>query len=278
MRFLPALLFTLLFISSCISEDPVLTSEEEIVQIEEYINSNNLSTQLTDSGLYYQITGPQNGAEVNFSFLSVFTFKQFLLDGTIIVNAETTPVSAFPDQLVPGLAEAFEFLRKGDTGIFLMPSNLAFGPFGGGGVPASTPVGFEITLLECHPDLFTYELSQIQRYLVDNNLSAESNVSGLHYIIEEPGEGDHPAQDARVEVHYRGFLLDGTVFDQTNDAPLSISLDRVISGWQEGIPLFKRGGRGLLLIPSAIAYGVTGQGGIPPNTPIAFEIELVDFD
>ena len=72
--------------------------------------------------------------------------------------------------------------------------------------------------------------------------------------------------------------MDGTVFDQTNDAPLSISLDRVISGWQEGIPLFKRGGRGLLLIPSAIAYGVTGQGGIPPNTPIAFEIELVDFD
>ena len=67
------------------------------------------------------------------------------------------------------------------------------------------------------------------------------------------------------------------MFDQTTSGPATFPLSRVIAGWQEGIPLFKKGGKGLLLIPSTIAYGSRGAGSIPPNAPIAFEVELVDF-
>ncbi len=278
MRLLPALIFALLLINSCKSDDDRVTIEDEVALIDAYVRSNNLSTQVSNSGLYYEISGPQTGQTINPRALAVFELKQFLLDGTILVETSTTPAAAIPAQLFPGLVEGFSLLKKGDTGIFLMTSDLAFGSSGGNGVPPNTPVGFEITVVECHPDLLSYEISQIQNYILDNNLTAQATTSGLHYVIEEPGEGDHPTSTSRVSVNYKGFLLDGTVFDESNDAPLSIALTQVIAGWQEGIPLFKKGGKGLLFIPSSRAYGANGQGPIPPNTPIAFEIELVDFE
>ncbi|MGB0931483.1 MAG: FKBP-type peptidyl-prolyl cis-trans isomerase [Chitinophagales bacterium] len=122
---------------------------------------------------------------------------------------------------------------------------------------------------------------QIEAYLTANNLSAvaEETASGLHYIIEEEGVGPHPTTSSVVTVHYRGTLEDGTVFDSSYERgqPSSFSLGAVISGWREGMLLFKRGGSGKLIVPFELAYGSTGNGDIPPNTIIIFEIELFDF-
>ena len=118
-------------------------------------------------------------------------------------------------------------------------------------------------------------------FLEDNNLTtdAQSTDSGLYYVIEKPGSGSHPPEGATVIVHYRGTLLNGNVFDSSysNGTPITISLNSVIKGWKEGIPLFKRGGKGLLIIPSALAYGNSGNGSIPANSVLLFEIELIDF-
>ena len=108
----------------------------------------------------------------------------------------------------------------------------------------------------------------IQTYLSENNLVADSTSSGLHYIITDPGSGNaNPELSDRVQVKYKGYFTNGDVFDQTQAGQsISFQLNGVIAGWQEGIRLFTKGGKGVLLIPSYIAYGPAGRGGIPPNT------------
>ncbi len=81
-----------------------------------------------------------------------------------------------------------------------------------------------------------------------------------------------------MKVKYKGYLTDGTVFDQTTGSlSATFSLSGLIEGWQEGIPLLKKGGKGTFFLPSALGYGPSGAGSIPPNTVLIFEIELLDF-
>ncbi len=122
------------------------------------------------------------------------------------------------------------------------------------------------------------DIKKIQEYLNDNNLTAQSTPSGLHYIITEPGTGGHPNISSTVTVNYTGKILkNGDVFDQTNGTPRTFPLADLIEGWQEGIPLLRKGGKGTFLVPSALGYGPYGKGDIPANAPLIFDIELVNF-
>ena len=116
----------------------------------------------------------------------------------------------------------------------------------------------------------------IQDYIEENNLDAKTTTSGLWYVIEDPGTGDQPAVSDEVRVHYKGYLIDGGVFDQTTTQPAEFPLANVIEGWQIGIPLFKEGGNGILLIPSHLGYGDRSVGSIPANSVLIFEVELVE--
>lgn len=120
------------------------------------------------------------------------------------------------------------------------------------------------------------EDQQIQDYLKKKNWTAQVTAEGLYYIIDSTGTGTNPAINNTVTVKYKGYLLDETVFDQST-AGVSFGLAQVIQGWQIGIPKFKKGGKGKLLIPSSLGYGSSGAGSIPGNAPLVFEIELVSF-
>ncbi|MBI5915748.1 MAG: FKBP-type peptidyl-prolyl cis-trans isomerase [Bacteroidetes bacterium] len=124
---------------------------------------------------------------------------------------------------------------------------------------------------------FEKDIEKIQEYLADNNLTADSTASGLHYITEVEGTGGHPTIDDDVTVFYKGYYLDGKVFDQTGTDPVTFPLKNVIFGWQEGIPLFQKGGKGKLFLPSGLAYGPTPPPGVRKNAVMIFEVELVDF-
>ena len=115
----------------------------------------------------------------------------------------------------------------------------------------------------------------IKDYIEANNLDAEPTGSGLYVVINEEGSGFNPTQNSTVSVFYKGYFTDGEVFDQTGSEPLTFSLNQVIEGWQEGIPYFKPGGSGILLIPSALGYGSERVGDIPANSVLIFDIELV---
>jgi FKBP-type peptidyl-prolyl cis-trans isomerase FkpA len=118
--------------------------------------------------------------------------------------------------------------------------------------------------------------STIQKYIGDHGLNATATGSGLYYIISTQGTGASPDQNAMVTVSYTGTLTDGTIFDASTPTGASFQLSGVIKGWQEGMPYFKKGGKGKLLIPSALGYGSQGSGSIPPNAVLIFDINLID--
>lgn len=102
--------------------------------------------------------------------------------------------------------------------------------------------------------------------------------SGLQYKVLEEGEGAKPEADDTVTVHYRGRLLDGTEFDSSyeRDQPATFALNSVIAGWTEALQLMSPGAKYELYIPAELAYGPGGNGPIPPNSALIFEVELLE--
>ena len=106
--------------------------------------------------------------------------------------------------------------------------------------------------------------------------------SGLFYKIHDSGKGKNPKNGDLVSVHYKGMLIDSTVFDSSyqRNKPIEFTLGvgQVISGWDEGISLLKKGAKATLVIPANLAYGPSGAGGvIPPNATLIFDVELESF-
>ena len=102
--------------------------------------------------------------------------------------------------------------------------------------------------------------------------------SGLQYEVLESGKGDSPKASDNVEVHYTGKLIDGTVFDSTVErgVPASFGVTQVIPGWVEALQLMHEGDKWRLYIPSDLAYGPNGAGGvIGPNMTLIFDVELL---
>jgi FKBP-type peptidyl-prolyl cis-trans isomerase FkpA len=115
----------------------------------------------------------------------------------------------------------------------------------------------------------------IQQYIADHNLTATKTASGLYVVIDDPGTGASCNSNSDVKVSYKGYFTNGEVFDSSSAAGIQFNLQQVIEGWTEGIPYFKEGGYGKLLIPSALGYGRNGSGNIKPNTVILFDVKLL---
>ena len=104
--------------------------------------------------------------------------------------------------------------------------------------------------------------------------------SGLQYEVMTIGTGEKPAATDKVEVHYHGTLLDGTVFDSSVDRGQTITfgLNQVIKGWTEGLQLMPIGSKFKFTIIPELAYGDRDMGSIPPNSTLIFEVELFDIE
>ncbi|MCF2874433.1 MULTISPECIES: peptidylprolyl isomerase [unclassified Tenacibaculum] len=121
-----------------------------------------------------------------------------------------------------------------------------------------------------------------QKELLDSVAAGyDETPSGLRYKILQNGEGKQATKGAMVSVHYKGQLLDGTVFDSSykrkQPIDFAVGVGQVIAGWDEGIQLLKVGDKARLVIPSNLAYGEAGAGGvIPPNATLIFDVELMN--
>ena len=119
---------------------------------------------------------------------------------------------------------------------------------------------------------------EIKDYLAKNNLTAQRSTSGLYYIINEQGTGTQPTAASNVTVAYKGYFTNGNVFDQSKAEGISLSLNKVIRGWTEGIPYFKAGGSGVLLVPSHLGYGSYNYGPIPGGSVLIFDVKLISVN
>jgi peptidylprolyl isomerase len=112
--------------------------------------------------------------------------------------------------------------------------------------------------------------------------AANVTTSGIHYIITQEGGGTKPKQGETVSVHYRGMFLSGDIFDasEAHGGPIELPVGegRVISGWDEMLLDMRAGEKRTIILPPETAYGEhgAGNGAIPPNTWLVFEMELAD--
>ena len=113
-----------------------------------------------------------------------------------------------------------------------------------------------------------------------NNVGVNETESGLQYKILKEGYGGFPTIDDEVKCHYHGTLLDGAVFDSSVERrlPAVFPVNGVIQGWKEALQLMPVGAKWQLFIPSELAYGDQGAGGlIGPNATLIFEVELLEI-
>ena len=119
-----------------------------------------------------------------------------------------------------------------------------------------------------------------QAFLAENGKRPEvtTTASGLQYEVVAEGAGESPAASDQVVVHYTGKLIDGTVFDSSVERgePATFGVTQVIPGWVEALQMMKPGAKWRVFIPSNLAYGPQGAGGvIGPNATLIFDVELL---
>lgn len=115
---------------------------------------------------------------------------------------------------------------------------------------------------------------------LEENAKAEGikvTESGLQYLVVKEGEGIKPTATDAVTVHYTGRLIDGTVFDSSEERgePATFAVGQVIPGWVEGLQLMSEGSAYRFFIPSELAYGAHGAGPIQPNSVLIFDVQLI---
>ncbi|GGD09855.1 FKBP-type peptidyl-prolyl cis-trans isomerase [Aquisalinus flavus] len=202
------------------------------------------------------------------------------------------PVMESLGVFMTGLREGVKTMQQGGRAEIVIPPALAFGEAGtpDGEIGPNEAVVFEVELLDVttvdelqqrFDALVAEKAAEAQAFLDEN--AAEEGVmatgSGLQYQVVEKGNGTAtPDATDIVEVHYRGTLLDGTVFDSSYDRGETIEfpLNRVIPGWTEGLQLMSEGDTYRFFIPPALAYGPDGNGRIGPNEVLVFDVELID--
>ncbi len=117
---------------------------------------------------------------------------------------------------------------------------------------------------------------------LEKNKTAEGvkvTASGLQYVVVKEGTGATPTKADTVKCHYKGTLTSGEQFDSSYDRgqPAEFPVGGVIPGWTEALQLMKVGAKYKLFIPSELAYGASGRPGIPPNSALVFEVELMEI-
>ena len=132
-------------------------------------------------------------------------------------------------------------------------------------------------------DRIKKEREKEHKMLKDLSKGFSKTSSGLLYKFEKENNSQKPSNGNKVKVHYKGMLLDGTVFDSSfkRNQPIEFTLGigQVIKGWDEGILLLGIGDKASFIIPSDLAYGASGAGGIiPPNATLFFEVELISAE
>jgi len=123
-------------------------------------------------------------------------------------------------------------------------------------------------------------LEEGTKFLAENKKkpNVKTTESGLQYQILRQGNGPKPGATDIVLAHYVGTFLDGKKFDSSYDRgqPAEFALNGVIPGWTEGLQLMSKGSKFKFWVPAELGYGAEGQGNMPPNATLVFEVELQD--
>ncbi|MDA3943884.1 MAG: FKBP-type peptidyl-prolyl cis-trans isomerase [Bacteroidetes bacterium] len=266
-------------------------------------SGDNSKYQTLESGLTYKLHEefPEN-EKPQVSDIVHITMLYTVNDSVIFNSSEMDREMRFP-LLKPVFAgdfyEGIAFMHEGDSASFRCPAEQVFleifkvktlPPF----VKEGDMMRFDIRLIDFMTSaeydaeqrekaMMEQQLSRekLQKYIDDEGITVEPTASGLYFVEQERGSGRLAKAGQLVKVHYTGRLTDGTVFDSSLERgqPIEFVLGegKVISGWDEGIAMMRKGGKAMMVIPFDLAYGERAVGSIPAFSPLVFEVELIDI-
>jgi FKBP-type peptidyl-prolyl cis-trans isomerase len=282
--------------SSCTLETPEDSSNKNETEIQDYIKLKNLTlTKSLQTGLYYQTPSPSDKVKPKIvGELVTFHYKMSLLDGKIIDSTSRT--KNINRSLVWGVNTSqslfslpLSLLNEGESGLFLIPSALAFGSSQLGDVPA-----FSVIVLELTIDAIRDEAAQIaliqKTYNIEN---PEKTSSGLLFkkLVTNP-TGAAVSADAPVLVNYTGRLSYSYVHSDVSGAfvynpifgsgtlgtptvPFVLSQNNLIPGFTEALKKMRAGEKAAVIIPYSLGYGTAGNSAIPGYSTLYFEISVI---
>ncbi|MEN8226880.1 MAG: FKBP-type peptidyl-prolyl cis-trans isomerase [Bacteroidota bacterium] len=188
----------------------------------------------------------------------------------------------------PGLTEGLTLMSEGSQATIFFTSDLGYGSEGEGKVSPYESLKYEVELLEVIKDMDAYEQAKIDTYMdtvpqYDTIHDPETDAI-MYYIIDEATDGKQVATDSLIEVAYKGYLIDGRVFDEkTAAAPLEMKVGgvEVINGWDLGLLKLKEGEKARFIIPYQLGYDEAGSEAesglrvVPPYETLLFDIEII---
>ena len=275
--------------------------------LQEYFKKNGLKPTKTASGLYYIISKEGEGEQIKAGQTVSVNYKGQTTDGKVFdSNMDSTFHHNEPftleigrGKVIKGWDEGITLLKKGAKATLYIPSGLAYGDRSTNGIPADAILIFDVEVTDvktaeqlkkdAEEKVAVEKLNedkQLKDYFAKNNIKATGTESGMYYVITKQGTGDNAKAGQKVSMSYLGKLLNGKVFDKNVDSnfvctrPFTFNLGQhqVIQGWDEGVQLLNKGTRATFYLPSYLAYGPRGTGGIPPNSILIFDVELTNIE
>ncbi|MEI7596850.1 MAG: FKBP-type peptidyl-prolyl cis-trans isomerase [Bacteroidota bacterium] len=230
----------------------------------------------TESGLQYKITSKGKGVKAEVGDMVFVHYTGKFTNDTVFDSSvkRGEPISFMlgKGQVIKGWDEGLSYLHVGDKAVFTIPPKIAYGDTQRGSIPANSTLIFDVELVKV--------IKQPKPFDVTGKDTIKL-ASGVKYVLLNKSTGAQVEKGGNIKVHYSGYLLDGKMFDSSipRDEALAfpVGVGAVIPGFDEGLLQLKVGEKARIIIPSHLAYGSKENGGIPANSDLIFDVEIVSF-
>lgn len=269
-----------LLFNSCKKEYETIESIDD-KKIQEYLSKNNISAIKDESGYYYQVLEQGTGQPMLNRDSIFYNTVVTSLNGTVYYE----PVQYYNEGTYLGYVNpeayrnALYNVNRGGKVRVIVPSYLAFGKNGKDNIPPNEVIISEITVL---PEFTQWQIDDriIKKFITDKGLTADfvKHPSRVYVQTLTQGTGDAVLGGSIITVKYTAKLLTGDLMDESGNEDFNSNLMGLIKGWREVLVGQKVGTKLRLIIPSDLGYGVNGNGPIPGNSVLDFNVEIVKVE